>query len=201
LTLGLLPCLEAAGKARVICLSSSAHRRSDIHYEDPNYDRRPYDPAEAYGQSKTANALFVVGFSSRFAHLSANAVMPGAIRSGLMRHLSEAEFRARGWADAEGNDIRQGWKSPEQGAATTIWAAVAPELQGVGGKYLEDCAIATPLAGADQPRGGQYDPQGSLRGHYLPYALDTDNAERLWALSEELLGWARGVAFMRGARD
>jgi NAD(P)-dependent dehydrogenase (short-subunit alcohol dehydrogenase family) len=162
----------------------------------PNYDRRPYDPAEAYGQSKTANALFVVGFSARFGgpQLTANAVMPGAIRSGLMRHLSEVEFRARGWADAAGNDLRQGWKSPEQGAATTIWAAVAPELQDVSGKYLEDGAIATPLARADQRLGGQYDPQGSLRGHYLPYALDPDNAERLWALSEQLIGWARGVA-------
>ena len=137
----------------------------------------------------------MVGFSARFAgpHLTANAVMPGAIRSGLMRHLSEAEFRKRGWADAEGNDLREAWKTPEQGAATTTWAAVAPELQGVSGKYLEDCAIATPLAGADQPLGGQYDPQGSLRGHYLPYALDPGNAERLWALSEQLIGWARDV--------
>ena len=78
---------ERVGVSQQVCLSSSAHRRSNIHYEDPNYDRRPYDPAEAYGQSKTANALFVVGFSARFAgpHLTANAVMPGAIRSGLMR--------------------------------------------------------------------------------------------------------------------
>jgi NAD(P)-dependent dehydrogenase (short-subunit alcohol dehydrogenase family) len=127
LTLGLLPCLEAAGDARVISLSSSGHRRSDVHYEDPNYDRRAYDPAEAYGQSKTANALFTVGFTARFAGLqvTANAVMPGAIRSGLMRNISEAEFRSRGWIDADGNDLREGWKTLEQGAATTIWAAVA----------------------------------------------------------------------------
>jgi NAD(P)-dependent dehydrogenase (short-subunit alcohol dehydrogenase family) len=189
LTVELLPCLQAAGEARVICLSSSAHRRSDIHYEDPNYDRRPYDPAEAYGQSKTANALFAVGFTARFArpHLTANAVMPGAIRTGLMRNLSQDEFRARGWIDAEGNDLREGWKTPEQGAATTIWAAVAPELQGVSGKYLEDCAVATPLAHADRPLGGHYDARGQLRGHYQPYALDPQNAERLWALSERLL--------------
>jgi len=189
LTIGLLPCLQAAGDARVICLSSSAHRRSDIHYEDPNYERRAYDPAEAYGQSKTANALFVVGFSARFAgpHLTANAVMPGAIRTGLMRHLSPDEFRARGWIDTEGNDLREGWKTPEQGAATTIWAVVAPELEGVSGKYLEDCAIATPLQRADQPLGGHYDPQGQLRDHYQPYALDPGNAERLWTLSERLI--------------
>jgi NAD(P)-dependent dehydrogenase (short-subunit alcohol dehydrogenase family) len=189
LTVGLLPCLQAAGDARVICLTSSGHRRSDINYEDPNYDRRHYDPAEAYGQSKTANALFAVGFSARFAgpHPTANAVMPGGIRTDLMRNLTEAEFRARGWIDADGNDLREGWKSPEQGAATTIWAAVAPELQGVSGKYLEDCAIATPLAGADRPLGGNYDPQMSLRGHYQSYALDPDNAERLWTLSERLI--------------
>jgi hypothetical protein len=113
--------------------------------------------------------------------------MPGAIRSGLMRHLGESEFRARGWIDAEGNDLREGWKTSEQGAATTIWAAVAPELQGVSGKYLEDCAIATPLPGAEQPLGGQYDPRGQLRGHYQRYALDPENAERLWALSERLV--------------
>ena len=189
LTVGLLPCLEAAGDARVICLSSSAHRRSDIHYEDLNYDRRPYEPAQAYGQSKTANALFAVGFSARYAgpRLTANAVMPGAIRTGLMRNLGEGEFRARGWIDAEGNDLREGWKTPEQGAATTIWAAVAPELQGVSGKYLEDCAIATPLLDADRPLGGHYNPHGQLRGHYQPYALDPENAERLWTLSERLI--------------
>ena len=195
LTIGLLPSLQAAGDARVISLSSSAHRRSDIDYEDPNYDRRPYDPAEAYGQSKTANALFVVGFSARFAgpHLSANAVMPGAISSGLMRNLSEAEFRARGWSDAEGNDLRQGWKSPEQGAATTIWAAVAPELQGVSGKYLEDCAIATPLARDRSTARRPIQPTRAAPGHYLPYALDAENAERLWMLSERMIGSIRAA--------
>lgn len=179
LTVGLLPCLQAAGDSRVICLSSSAHRRSDIHYGDPCYDRRPYDPAEAYGQSKTANALFAVGFTARFAGpgLTANAVMPGGIRTGLSRHLSQAEFRARGWIDAEGNDLRDDWKSLEQGAATSVWAAVAPELYGVSGKYLEDCAIATPLTPPDHP----------LRGHFHPYALDPGNAERLWTLSEQLI--------------
>jgi hypothetical protein len=74
--------------------------------------------------------------------------------------------------EAEGKDLGEGWKTPEQGAATTSWAAVAPELQGVSGKYLEDCAIATPLIEADRPLGGQYNPRGPLRGHYQPYALD-----------------------------
>ncbi|TCO52621.1 SDR family NAD(P)-dependent oxidoreductase [Actinocrispum wychmicini] len=173
-TLGLLPCLRAAGNARVVCLTSSAHRRGDIDYDDPNYERRPYDPWQAYGQSKTANALFSVGFTARHAGdgVTANAVMPGAISSGLQRHLSADDMRARGWDD------RSGWKTPSQGAATSVWAAVTPELAGVGGRYLEDCAIATPWTQDGSPP----------RGHYLPYALDPDNAERLWRLSEELVG-------------
>lgn len=193
LTVGLLPCLEAAGDARVICLSSSAHRRSEVDFDDPCYRRRSYDPARAYGQSKTANALFAVGFAARFAGpgLTANAVMPGAVRTDLTRHLSTAELQARGWLDAEGNDLREGWKNPEQGAATTVWAAVASDLKDVSGKYLEDCAIATPLPATTRPSQGSYDPRGSLRGHYLPYALDPDNAERLWTLSEQLIDSVR----------
>lgn len=175
-TLGLLPCLRAAGGARVVCLTSSAHRRSDVDYDDPNYELRPYDRWRAYGQSKTANALFAVGFTARHAAdgITANAVMPGAISGGLQRHLSDADLRARGWDD------RSGWKTPSQGAATSVWAAVAPELDGASGLYLEDCAIATRWTG-----------DGPLpRGHYLPYARDPGNAERLWRLSERVLASA-----------
>ncbi|GAB3876895.1 SDR family NAD(P)-dependent oxidoreductase [Kibdelosporangium lantanae] len=175
-TLGLLPCLREAGGARVVCLTSSAHRRSDIDYDDPNYERRPYDRWQAYGQSKTANALFTVGFTARYAAdgITANAVMPGAISGGLQRHLSDADLRARGWDD------RSGWKTPSQGAATSVWAAVAPELDGASGLYLEDCAIAT-----------AWTEDGPLpRGHYLPYARDPGNAEQLWRLSERLLASA-----------
>jgi NAD(P)-dependent dehydrogenase (short-subunit alcohol dehydrogenase family) len=109
-TVGLLPCLREAGAARVVILTSSAHRRSDIHYEDPNYLNRPYDPSEAYGQSKTANALFGVGFTARYggAGLTANAVMPGAIHTPLQRHLGDDELRARGWMDAGGNLVGGG---------------------------------------------------------------------------------------------
>ncbi len=178
-TIGLLPCLRDAGDARVICLTSSAHRRSDIDYDDPNYKHRPYDASEAYGQSKTANALFAVGFTARYGgdRLTANAVMPGAIHTPLQRHLTDAQLRARGWLDDEGTAVLDGWKTPAQGAATTIWASVTPELRGVGGKYLEDCAIAHP-----------WNKTGRLpRGHYLQYATDPHNADRLWELSERLL--------------
>jgi NAD(P)-dependent dehydrogenase (short-subunit alcohol dehydrogenase family) len=179
-TTGLLPCLHEAGDARVICLTSSAHRRSDIDYGDPNYQQRAYDPWEAYGQSKTANALFAAGFTARHGSpgLTANAVMPGAIRTPLQRHLSAQDLQRRGWDDADGNPVLTGWKTPEQGAATTIWAAVAPDLAGVSGRYLEDCAIAVP-----------WSHDGNLpRGHYLPRALDPGNADRLWELSERLVG-------------
>lgn len=178
-TTGLLPCLQAAGTARIICLTSSAHRRSDINYDDPNYRHCPYDPWQAYGQSKTANSLFTVGLTTRHDGdaLTANAVMPGAIRTGLQRHLSDHDLAQRGWSTPDTTSAAAGWKSPDQGAATSIWAAVTPELDGVSGKYLEDCAIATPWTTDAHPP----------RGHYLPYALDPDNAERLWQLTQNLL--------------
>lgn len=178
LTTGLLPALRDTGRARVVVLSSRGHRRSDVDFDDPNYLHRPYDPWEAYGQSKTANCLFAVGLSQR--GMPANAVAPGAIQTPLMRYIPQAELAERGWLDSSGNRINgpgPEWKTVEQGAATTIWAAVAPELEGVGGKYLDNCAIAEPWTG-----------EGEVPfGFYAPYALDPDHADRLWALSEKLL--------------
>jgi NAD(P)-dependent dehydrogenase (short-subunit alcohol dehydrogenase family) len=179
LTTGLLPALRDAGQARVVVLSSRGHRRADVDFDDPNYLHRPYDPWEAYGQSKTANCLFAVGLARR--GTSANAVAPGSIQTNLMRHMPHEELADRGWLDPAGNRINgtgPGWKTVEEGAATTVWAAVAPELDGVGGRYLDNCAIAEPWAGPDEV------PFGS----YAPYALDPEHAERLWALSEDLIG-------------
>lgn len=181
LTTGLLPALRAAGTARVVSLTSRGHRRGDIDFDDPNYLRRPYDPWQAYGQSKTATALFAVGLTDRHRTdgVTCNAVMPGTIMTGLMRHMSREEFVARGWAQEDGTPARlPGWKTPEQGAATSVWAAVAPELEGVGGKYLEDCAVAEAWTKDGDPPFGTY----------LPYALDRDHADRLWNLSEQLIG-------------
>jgi NAD(P)-dependent dehydrogenase (short-subunit alcohol dehydrogenase family) len=177
LTTGLLPALRDVGGARVVVLSSRGHRRSDVNFDDPNYLHRPYDPWEAYGQSKTANCLFAVGLTRR--GMSANAVAPGAIQTSLMRHMPQQELAERGWLDTAGNRVNgpgPEWKTIEQGAATTVWAAVAPELQGVGGKYLDNCAIAEPWTG----------PGEVPFGFYVPYALDPDHAERLWDLSEKL---------------
>ena len=177
LTRALLNAAEDERTARVVALSSIGHRRSDIHWDDPNYLSRPYDKWEAYGQSKTANSLFAVGYNARFEEhgITANAVMPGGIMTPLQRYLPKEEMVAMGWMDDEGN-VREGFKTPEQGASTSVWAAVGEELEGVGGLYLEDCAEAPPWS-KDNPMKG-----------VMPYAIDPESAERLWALSEEITG-------------
>lgn len=174
---GLMNAAEDGASARVVSLSSIGHRRSPVIWEDTHYRKRPYDKWEAYGQSKTANALFAVGFNARFAELgvTANAVMPGGIMTPLQRHLPREEMIAMGWMDDEGR-LADGFKTTEQGAATSVWAALAPELEGIGGLYLEDCAQAAPWS-KDSPLSG-----------VMPYALDPDEAERLWTLSEETTG-------------
>ena len=177
LTRALLNAAEDERTARVVALSSIGHRRSDIHWDDPNYLSRPYDKWEAYGQSKTANSLFAVGYNARFEEhgITANAVMPGGIMTPLQRYLPKEEMVAMGWMDEEGN-VREGFKTPEQGASTSVWAAVGEELEGIGGLYLEDCAEAPPWS-ADNPMKG-----------VMPYAIDPEAADRLWALSEEITG-------------
>ena len=176
LATGLLPALKAAGNARVVSLSSIGHRRSDVHFDDLNFRERPYDAFSAYGQSKTANVLFAVEMTRRHAAdgITSNAVMPGGIMTGLQKHMSRESQLAMGWFDESGK-VNERFKSTAQGAATSIWAAVAPELEGVGGKYLENCAIAEPWT-EEQPMQG-----------YLPYAVDAGNARRLWDVSEGLV--------------
>jgi len=167
---------QAAGKAsRLVSLSSIGHRRSGINWDDPHYRTRAYDKWESYGQAKTANALFAVGFHQRFRDqgVTANAVMPGGIMTPLQRHLPHEEMVALGWIDEATGKIRDGFKTPEQGASTSVWAAVGPELEGVGGLYLENCAQAAPFDKA-MPFVG-----------VMPHALDPASADRLWALSEE----------------
>ena len=118
-----------------------------------------------------------MGFHERFADLGvcANAVMPGGIRTPLQRHLTDEEMRAFGWIDAEGR-VNERFKSPEQGAATSVWAALAPELEGVGGLYLENCNQAVAWTEANPFEG------------VMPHALDPEAAERLWAVSEDTTG-------------
>lgn len=164
-------------RSRLVSLSSIGHRRSAVNFEDPNYLTRPYDKWEAYGQAKTANSLFALGFDKRFGDkgVNANAVMPGGIMTPLQRHLPIEEQRALGWLD-ENDQPREGFKTTEQGAATSVWAAVGDELEGIGGLYLEDCNQAVAWS-KEAPWVG-----------VLPHALDPDAAERLWTLSVETTG-------------
>lgn len=175
LGVGLLPALLASGAARVVALSSIGHRRSPVIFDDLFFERRPYDKWSAYGQSKTACALFSVGLHRRYAHqgIVANAVHPGGIMTGLQKYLARDEQVAMGWIDADGN-VNAQFKSVEQGAATSVWAALGGELADAGGLYLEDCAQALPFD-ASRPFSGVMD-----------YALDVEAADRLWDLSLEL---------------
>ena len=137
-----------------------------------------YEKWEAYGQAKTANSLFADGFHKRFAGrgITANAVMPGGIMTPLQRHMAREEMVAVGWIDPETRALRAGFKTPEQGASTSVWAAVGPELEGIGGFYLEDCAQAEP-----------WTPTAPWIG-VMPHALDPESADRLWDLSREITG-------------
>lgn len=170
----LMPALRAAAPSRVVSLSSVGHRRAPVNFEDMHFRSRPYDPWEAYGQAKSANALFAVGLTAHHRRdgVTANAVMPGGIMTGLQKHMTDEQKRALGWIDEKGVP-NPAFKTPEEGAATSVWAAVGPELEGIGGLYLEDCAEA-----------GPWTPENPNRG-VREYALDPTQAERLWALSLE----------------
>ncbi len=175
LTLQLWPALLRAQGARVVALSSRGHVRSGVDFDDPHFHRRPYDKWLAYGQSKTANALFALGLDARGrAHgIRAFSVHPGAVITDLVRSMSEEEVRA---AVARSN-TQSPLKSAEQGAATTVWCAVSPDLAGRGGVYCEDCDIAVAVRGDDAGATG-----------VRPWAMDRDAAERLWTLSEAWCG-------------
>jgi NAD(P)-dependent dehydrogenase (short-subunit alcohol dehydrogenase family) len=170
------PALAAAGAARVVSVSSSAHLRSPVVFEDIHFRERAYEPWAAYGQSKTANVLFAVEAGRRWAAdgIEVNALMPGGIRTNLQRHVSDEELnRLRAAATAPGESAPS-WKTPEQGAATSVLVAASPLVAGVTGRYFEDCNEAA----LNQP--------GSRHG-VAAYALDPDAAERLWQVSEETI--------------
>ncbi len=173
----LLPLLKASGRARVVCLSSAGHFISPVVFDDIGFSRRDYDPWLAYGQAKTANALMAVGVQQRHAAdgIEGFAVHPGGIMTNLQRHMDPAEFKDRGWVDEEGN-VNELFKTIEQGASTSVWAAVWPGLSGRGGRYLEDCSEAAVLDA----------PSADFSG-VMSYAVDPQQAERLWELSEELV--------------
>ena len=186
LTCLLAPALRAAAPARVVNLSSTGHQLAGVDLEDPFFERRDYDKWIAYGQSKTANALFAVGLDRRLAAsgVRAFAVHPGGIQTELGRHLEESDVAAlmarAGITDPEA--FMADFKTVPQGAATTCWAATAAELADGGGLYLEDCAVAAPFDGETFGVG------------VAPHALDPEAAERLWTRSEAWVGEAFPLA-------
>ncbi|MEV3982179.1 SDR family NAD(P)-dependent oxidoreductase [Nonomuraea sp. NPDC049758] len=170
----LWPAVERGG-GRVVAVSSAGHRRSGMRWDDVMFEHG-YDKWQAYGQAKTANVLFAVHLDAvaKDAGVRAFAVHPGGILTPLQRHLTRQEMVEAGWIDEQGNQLNTSFKTPEQGAATQVWAATSPQLDGMGGVYCEDCDIAEQ---ADGSGGGVH-----------PYATDPEQAARLWRLSAELTG-------------
>ncbi|HEY0495491.1 MAG TPA: SDR family NAD(P)-dependent oxidoreductase [Kutzneria sp.] len=167
-----------ADGARVVVLSSRGHFFSPIRWDDLQFTRG-YDKWAAYGQAKTANVLFAVQLNKLADNVQVFAVHPGGIWTPLQRHLSTEEKIERGWIDEAGNQLVK-FKTPEQGAATTLFAATSPQLDGLGGVYLEDCDLADAIP-------EDADPATTWSG-VKAYALDPAQAERLWALSAEMTG-------------
>jgi len=186
LSRGLFPLIERTEGARVVALSSTAHKVAGINWGDIQFETTPYDKWQAYGQAKSANALFANALSRRLHNSGglAFAVHPGGIFTPLQRHLGKEEMIALGWLGEDGEPsalARQSFKSAEQGAATSLWAATSTGLAGKPGVYCEDCDIAAPTD-ANSPM-----------ARYMgvdAHVCDDAAAERLWDASEELLAKA-----------
>ena len=179
LALGLHDLLAADGAARIVSVSSSGHGSSPIVFDDLFFDRRPYDAGLAYGQSKTANVLFAVEASRRWAKdgITANALMPGGVWTNLQRHWNpDALAATKTRVAASGAPV----KTAAQGAATSVLLATSPALQGIGGRYFDDCNESPIVSQIIDGLHGVRD-----------YALDPAAAARLWDVSLELLAAAR----------
>ena len=174
----LAPALMAGSPSRLVSLSSRGHSFADINLDDVNFEHTTYEPFVAYGRAKTANALFAVGFQKRFGHrgVQAFSVHPGGIHTELGRHMTPDTISTLTNRMAS-SDRPFTWKTIAQGAATSVWAATSPDLDGHGGAYLEDCGIAEVVADT-----------GPLETGVRAYALDADRADGLWTLSERLVG-------------
>jgi NAD(P)-dependent dehydrogenase (short-subunit alcohol dehydrogenase family) len=172
LAVGLHDALVAAGSARVVSVASSGHGGSPVHFEDPFFVRRPYEPGLGYGQAKTANVLFAVEAQRRWGAegITTNALMPGGIWTGLQKHW-DPEVLATLKRDAV--DVV---KTTEQGASTSVLLATAPELEGYGGRYFEDNREARVVPEIDDVVHG-----------VLPWAVDPEAAARLWDVSTALV--------------
>ena len=180
LTTALLPALQKAatdhGDARIVCLSSTGHKIAGVDFDDIHFERRPYNKWKAYGQAKSANALLAVGLHARYgpSGITANAVHPGGIMTGLQKFLPLEEMRALGWLKPDDTPLDI-FKNPAQGASTSVWAATATALKGHGGLYLEDCRQGLPAEPANRVSG------------YSAHIADVDLANRLWQVSEAMV--------------
>lgn len=174
-----------ADNGRLVVLSSQAHRVADVDLDDPNFEQQVYDPFVAYGRSKTATSLFAAEFDRRHRDrgIRAASVMPGNSFTDLTRHFSQEDlqglFETVGKARAEAGLPPAELKEIPQAAATSVWAAVVADKNEIGGRYLEDCAVA-PIDDTPNP----------FADGVKSYALDADRAKQLWAKSEELIGAA-----------
>ena len=179
LALGLHDALAEADDARIVSVSSSGHLRSPVIFDDLDFSFREYTPFGAYGQAKTANVLFAVEAAKRWADdgITANSLMPGGIATPLQRHVLEADPDYMKKAEDRYHRAGRELKTPEQGAATSVLLAASPLVEGVGGRYFEDCS-ESPVV---------YRRPESGFGGVAFYAVDPANAERLWDVSLELI--------------
>ena len=170
-----MPALLKAAPSRVVVLSSNGHRQPGFDFDDLDFSKRPYSHWTAYSASKRANVFFTVALSKRVAPLgvTVNTLHPGVIRTEVFRYVTPGEEKmVTDYSEAQGSPV----KSIPQGAATQVWAAVAPELADVTGTFLEDCQIAP------------HNDDVSVGMGVMPAALDPESAERLWAISEKIVG-------------
>ena len=182
LTIGLIPALQAGYKAlgkgsRVVNVSSLAHGRQDIDFNDINYKTREYEPWLAYAQSKTANILFTVEFNKRYSKdgIFANSLTPGAVATNLQRNMSQEEKIKMNVVDENGK-MSSKFRPVDVGANTSVWAAVAKELENRGGLYLENCSISSETTIEEAYK--------TFTG-YLPHAMNLESSKKLWKISEK----------------
>ena len=183
LTALLYPALRAGEEPRVVTLTSAGHSRADVDLSDPNFEHTEYSPWVAYGQAKTANALFARELARRAgpSGVLSFSVHPGGIITDLGRHLTDdllnemADFARRRSAATSGESRDIHFKTVEAGAATQVWAATSSDLVGHNGAYLADCGLG--VVGGDPGVNG-----------FMPYLLDDEHAAALWELSESLVG-------------
>jgi len=176
LATSLVPELKAGKPSRLVVLSSIANRRGGINWDDINWEK-DYNKWLAYAQSKTANLLFAKQFNKLYASegIQAYALHPGGIMTNLVQHVTVEEQKAMGWFKEDGTIVDR-FKNVEQGASTSVYAALAPELEGRGGEYLEDCAVSRGV-----------NPDLTTFWGMGAHAVDMESAERLWKLSEQLV--------------